>query len=203
MKKINSVLFMCILLVIGSQTFAQRFGVQAGVNFAKLTSKDDDENYTDEIDQMVGFNAGVNFEMPFSDLLSMEAALIAETKGYKMGDTKATALFIDLPVLVKAGHSFGPIKAFGAAGPYVGMGVAGKYKSDYRTEDIVWGSGDDADLKRLDFGTKFGVGAEFSGFNLGIYYAMGLVNISAHNIGGYRENTRTLSISVGYKFGGK
>lgn len=202
MKKINRILFVCILLVIGSQTFAQRFGVQAGVNFAKMSSRDDDENYTDELDHLVGFNAGVNFEMPFGDLLSVEAALIAETKGYKTNNVKARALYIDLPVLAKVGTSFGQIKVFGAAGPFVGMGVTGKFKSDIETEDIEWGSAVDKDYKRMDFGVKFGAGAEFSGINLGIYYALGLQNISTSD-NGYKESTRTISISVGYKFGGK
>lgn len=208
MKKVNSILVVCLLLVIGSQTFAQRIGVQAGVNFAQMSMKDDNTDYNDIIDALVGFNAGVNLEIPFGDLLSVEAALIAETKGYKVeggffGDFKANALFVDLPVLVKVGPSFGPIKVFGAAGPYVGMGVAGKYKSSGNSEDIEWGNNDGDDSKRMDFGAKFGIGAEFSGLNLGIYYALGLANMAPDDAVNTKTYSRTLSISLGYKFGGK
>lgn len=208
MKKISSVLIVCFLFALSVQTFGQRIGFQAGVNIAKMSMKDDEDNYTDLVDPIMGFNAGVNFEIPFGDLLSVEAALIAETKGYNIkefyfGELKANALFVDLPILVKVGPSFGPIKVFGAAGPYIGMGIAGKYKAGGESEDITWGSGDDADSKRMDFGAKFGAGAEFSGFNLGIYYSLGLANMAVDTEGGYKESTRTLSISLGYKFGGK
>lgn len=209
MKKFSSVLFVCLLLAISAQTFAQRIGFQAGVNFAKMSVKDDDGDYNDVIDALMGFNAGVNLEIPFGDLFSVEAALIAETKGYKIDggllfdDFKANALFIDLPILVKVGPSFGPIKVFGAAGPFIGMGVAGKFKSGGDSEDIEWGDGADADSKRMDFGAKFGIGAEFSGLNLGVYYALGLANMAPDDDDNTKNFSRTLSISVGYKFGGK
>jgi hypothetical protein len=211
MKNLSRVLFFSLLALITTQTFAQKFGIQAGLNLATMLSKDDEFTYSEEMDYKMipGFNAGVTFEMGLGDLIAVEVGLIADSKGFKIeeGDAsmKVSALYADIPILVKVGPSFGPIKVFGAAGPYVGIGLTGKYKLEYEgeseTEDIEWGSGEDADVKRLDFGAKFGVGAEVSGLTFGVYYALGLANIAADTEGGYMDKNRVLSISVGYKFG--
>jgi hypothetical protein len=158
-----------------------------------------------------GFNAGVTFEIGFGSLFAVEAGLIAETKGFKFSESgnklQTNALYVDVPVLVKVGPSFGPIKVFAAAGPYIGMGVTGKYKitisGDSETTDLKWGSDDDSDLKRMDFGAKFGVGAELSGLTFGVYYALSIANLSPTTDNGDVLRNKVLSVSVGYRFGGK
>lgn len=212
MKKINSVLLVCLLLAFGAQSYAQKFGVQAGLNLSTILDKDDDDTYSDDYKMLPGFNAGVTFEMGFGDLIAVEAALLAETKGYKeeydfMGYSvteKISVLYLDIPVLVKVGPSFGPAKVFGAVGPYVGVALAGKYKGegggDSESEDLNIGSGDDDDIKRLDFGAKFGIGAEISKFCFGAYYSLGLANISPYTDYGTTVKNRAISISVGFKF---
>jgi len=211
MKNLSRVLFIALLVLVSSQTFAQRFGVQAGVNLSNMLMKDDDFNYSDEMDlgSLLGFNAGVNFEMGFGSLISVEAAAIANSKGFKLeedGDfIKLNMLFIDVPVLLKVGPSFGPAKVFAAAGPYVGFGLTGKgiveIDGERETEDISWGNDIEDDTKRLDYGAKFGVGAEISGFTIGAYYNLGLANTATDTENNYKENHRFISISVGYKFG--
>jgi hypothetical protein len=114
-------------------------------------------------------------------------------------------LYADIPVLLKGGPTLGVVKIFGAAGPYIGIGLTGKAVTDIAgqkdSESIEWGDGDQADFKRLDYGAKFGVGAEFSGFTFGAYYALGLANLAVATDGGYKESHRVISFSVGYKFG--
>jgi hypothetical protein len=161
----------------------------------------------------LGFNGGVTLEVGFGDLLSVEAGLLVDTKGFKWDfdflgttvTTKANAMYLDVPVLVKVGPSFGPVKVFAAAGPYVGFGLAGKIKSEAEgeseTEDIEWGDSEDAFAKRLDYGAKFGAGVEVMGFTLGGYYSLGLANISPITDLNAKMNHRVISISVGYKFG--
>ena len=214
MKNLSKVLLFSLLALISTQTFAQKFGVQAGVNMANQLWKDDDGTYSDDNKMLLGFNAGVTVEIGLGDLLAVEAGLIAETKGFKeeydilgvTGSAKGSLLYLDVPVLIKVGPSFGPVKVFAAAGPYVGFGLMGKakYEEDGETfnEDIEWGSDEEADdYKRLDFGAKFGVGAEVSGFTLGVYYALGLANISPYTDNGAKINNKVLSVSLGYKFG--
>ncbi len=213
MKNLSKVLFFSLLTVISMQTFAQKVGIQGGINLANMVSKDDDDTYSDEFKMNLGFNAGATVEIGLGGLLSLEAGVMADTKGFKleedyMGETysvKANALYIDVPVLVKVGPTLGPVKVFAAAGPYVGFGVAGKYTMEIagekESEDIKWGSGDDDDAKPLDYGAKFGIGAEAMGFTFGAYYSLGLANIAVDTENGYKESNRVISLSIGYKFG--
>ena len=214
MKKLSKLLAICLLVLISSQTFAQKIGIQGGINLANMLVKDDQTTYSDDFKMNIGFNGGVTFEMGFGDLISLEAGLIANTRGFKwdvdiMGSTmktKVNLLYIDVPVLLKVGPALGPVKVFGAAGPYIGYGIAGKYKieagGESSSEDVKWGSNaDESDFKPLDFGAKFGVGAEAMGFTFGAYYCLGLANISPSTEGGGKITNKLISLSVGYKFG--
>ena len=70
------------------------------------------------------------------------------------------------------------------------------------SEDVSWGSdAEEDDLKPFDYGAKFGVGAELKGLSLGVYYALGLANISPYTDYGTKISNKVLSISLGYKFG--
>jgi len=213
MRNIVKVLFICLLALISVQTFAQKIGIQGGINLANMLIKDDEGTYSDEFAMNLGYNGGVTVEFGFGDLISLEAGLMADTKGFKWETdmfgtpltTKANLLYVDLPVLLKAGLSLGPVRVFGAAGPYIGYGITGKIKAEAGGEseslDVEWGDADESDFKRMDYGAKFGVGAEAMGFTFGAYYALGLANISPTTDGGSKVNNRVISISVGYKFG--
>jgi len=209
MRNLSKVLFVSLLVFISMQSFAQKFGVQGGINLANMVSKDDEDTYSDEFDMNLGFNAGVTFELGFGDLMSLEMGAMMDTKGFKISEGDATVkvnlLYADVPVLLKVGTGLGPVRVFGAVGPYLGVGITGKYTvefdGDKESEDIEWGDGDEADLKRLDYGAKFGIGAEASGFTFGVYYSLGLANLAVDTEGGYKEQNRGLSFSVGYKLG--
>ena len=141
--------------------------------------KDDDDTYSDDFKMKPGFHVGVTAEFPFSDMVSFETGLLLSTKGYKiseeesiMGETikiegKANLLYIDIPLTAKATFDVGGAKLYGTFGPYLGFGLSGKSKtevsgggeSETEEEDVKWGSGDDDDLKRLDFGLTIGAGA--------------------------------------------
>jgi hypothetical protein len=53
----------------------------------------------------------------------------------------------------------------------------------------------------LDYGAKFGVGAEVMGITIGAYYSLGLANISPVTEGGAKINHKGISVSLGYKLG--
>jgi hypothetical protein len=213
MKNLSKVLLFSLLTIISAQTFAQKFGIQGGLNLANMVWKDDEGTYSDDFSMNLGFNAGVTVEFGFGELLSLEAGILAETKGFKWDDVfgmgvnmQTNLTYIDVPVLLKVGPTLGPVKVFGAAGPYIGYGIAGKFKyegdGDSETEDVEWGSDEEeSDFKPLDYGLKFGIGAEASGFTFGAYYALGLANISPYTDEGTKISNNVISISVGYKFG--
>ena len=213
MKKLVKLFVFSILALISVQTFAQKIGVQGGINLATMLAKDDESTYSDEFDMNLGFNAGITFEIGFNDLLSLEAGVMADSKGFDWDTdflgipvkTEFNLLYLDVPVLIKVGPSFGPVKVFGAAGPYVGFGISGKIKAEAQgtstTEDVNWGDSEDSDLKSLDYGAKFGAGVEVKGFTLGAYYSLGLANVEPVSEGGSKSQHRVLSFSVGYKIG--
>jgi hypothetical protein len=214
MKNLSRVLFIAMLVLVSTSTFAQRFGVQAGLNLSNQVWKDDEDTYSDDFKMLLGFNAGVTVEMGFTDLIGVEAGLIANTKGFKIEEeiletdvtSKFSLMYLDVPVLVKVSPLVGPAKIFIAAGPYVGFGLTGKVKAEgggeEESEDISWGSDEEEDdLKRLDFGAKFGVGAEVMNFTLAAYYSLGLANISPYTEDGAKISNNLISVSVGYKFG--
>ena len=88
------------------------------------------------------------------------------------------------------------------------MGLTGKYKSkisyegesETDTESVEWGSDDDSDLKRLDFGVVIGAGVQIESILVGLNYGLGLANVGTTSDDGYKENHRVLSLTVGYKF---
>ena len=210
MKKIGKVLFFSFLTLISVQTFAQKIGIQGGINLANMLVEDDEATYSEDFTMNLGYNAGVTFELGLGKLLSLEVGAMADTKGFKWeldgGTMKANVLYADVPVLLKVGPQLGPLKVFGAAGPYIGYGITGKLiaipdEGSKETEDIEFGDTQDDYLKRLDYGAKFGVGAEVMGITIGAYYSLGLANISPVTEGGAKINHKVISVSLGYKLG--
>ena len=207
MKKLITGFILIFLTLTGVQTYAQKFGIQGGINLSKLLIKDNDATYSDQFKSNLGFNAGVTLGIGLSKLIDIEAGAIVESRGYKVEEQgyvgKMNLLYADIPVLLKVGPALGPVKIFGAAGPYVGIGLVGKTTSEYdgekTSEDVTWGSNDE-NLKRIDYGAKFGIGAELMKFTFGAYYSLGLANLTNIKENGSKVQNRGISVCVGLKF---
>ncbi len=210
------------LQVSANESFAQTFGVKAGLNLADMLMKDDDETYSEDFKMNPGFHLGLTAEFPLTDMVSFEPGLLLSTKGFKMsgeetfmGETfkyegKMNLFYLDIPLTAKAYFDIEGTRIYGVFGPYLGMGLSGKSKSEVtyngeketEEEDIKWGSDEDDDLKRLDFGLSVGAGFEIKSIQIGLSYNLGLANISTYTDEGFKINNRVLGISIGYKFGG-
>lgn len=210
--KIFAIAFLCLFSV---QSFAQTFGVKAGLNMANQSAKDDNDSYDSDNKMLLGFNAGVTAEFSVNDAFSVETGLILDSKGFKVeytdmnGDKqtgKASLMYLDIPINAKYAFDLSGTKLYLAAGPYIGFGLTGKFKGDSDV-DVKWGSStgdansDGDDYKRLDFGLNFGAGVEFGAIGVGVQYGLGLSNISPYSDGGYKEKNKLFSISLAYKFG--
>ena len=216
--KITIVVLVTMLL---TDVYAQKVGVKAGLNFANMLMKDDEETYSDEFDMKPGFHIGATVEFPLSDMISFEPGLMVSTKGFKMSDegsemgisyeyeTKANLVYLDIPLNLKAGLHVGGAKVYGLVGPYGGIGMTGKFKNEVTVggeteedeDDIEWGSDEEkSDIKRLDFGLTVGAGVEISSFEVGVSYGLGLMNISPYTEDGTKMANRVFAVSVGYKF---
>lgn len=222
MKNLLKLLIMIIVFTMAAESFAQTFGVKAGLNLSNILAKDDDETYSEDFKMNPGFHLGITAEFPFTDMISFEPGLLLSSKGTRiseeetyMGETykyeqKVNLFYLDIPLTAKASFDIENARVYGVFGPYLGMGLSGKSKSEEtfmgetetEEEDINWGSDKEDDLKRLDFGLSVGVGVEINSIQIGLSYSLGLANISANTDGGSTTNNRVLGISIGYKFDG-
>lgn len=222
MKNLLKLLIVVIGFTMTTESYAQTFGVKAGLNLSNMLVEDDDDTYSDDFKVNPGFHVGATAEFPITELFSFETGLLLSTKGFKvseeetfMGETvkyesKLNLIYLDIPLTAKASFDLGGARIYGVFGPYIGMGLSGKSKFEITAmgetetdeEDIKWGSDED-DFKRLDLGLTMGAGVEISSIQIGLSYGLGLANISTSTDGGSKISNRVLGISVGYKFGRK
>lgn len=219
MKTLMKLIIVAIMLTITPQIFSQSIAVKAGLNLANMRERDDNNTYSNNFTMNPGFHVGANVEFTIYKILSLETGLFFLTKGYKsdysleiLDNTyhlkhKTNLYYIDLPITLKLTFVIGKVKIYGAFGEYLGLGLFGKSKTespvlDDTNENITWGTGDNDDLRRFDFGMTFNAGVEFYSILIGAYYDHGFANISAHSVSGYNIKNRVIGISVGYRFGG-
>jgi hypothetical protein len=215
MKSLGKFLIVVLMLGWSVHSFAQvTFGVRAGFNMSTMLSKDNDYNYSDEMNFKMkpGFNVGPTLDCPISGMFSFETALLLSTMGVKSeydyggGNTKETLslLYLQLPLTARATFDVGSTKLFGALGPYLGYGLSGKWTSDaYDDEDVKWGTGTEDHFKRFDAGLHIGAGVMVKIIEISLTYDLGLANIASDTENGTKDMNRLLALNLGYKFGKK
>jgi len=215
----NHFLFAVLLLLLlpVRRTDAQTFGVRGGMNFPSMLFKDDEETYTDNNRLRPAFHMGGVIDYALGDAFSLEGDLLVSLKGLrtvvKDGDYKSSSwtnlYYINIPLLAKYSFDAGSVKLYGAAGPYFGMGITGKYRykdeydgeSDSDTEKIEWGNDPDNDnLKRFDAGLHLGAGIILGQIQAGLFYELGLANISSDQSDGLRAKNRVFGVTAAYFF---
>ncbi len=217
MKNITKFLLILLVSSLSFQSYAQTFGIRGGLSMANMLDKDEDGTYSGDYQMNPGFHAGVTIDYPFSEMVSFETGLFLNTKGFKITEeedgfdvtAKSKLYYADIPLTLKVlGEVSEGVKVFVSAGPYIGIGISGKVTADASVEgydvsvdeDIDWGSGEDDDLKRLDYGITAGAGIEFNRVLVGLFYDYGLANVSAYTGDGTVASHRVLKFSLGLKF---
>jgi hypothetical protein len=223
MKNLSKVLFVFILLSMWTQAYAQNIIIRGGLNLSNMLMKDDDDTYSDDFKLKPGFHAGVTTEIPMNENLFFETGLLLSSKGYKFNESEtysgetytykgtASLLYLDIPLTAKAYFGTENLKMYGALGPYIGVGISGKSKTESdmmgetetEEEDVKWGSGEDDDLKRLDYGIIAGAGIELNAIQVGAFYSFGLANISSNTEGGTKVSNKVIGITVGLRLNSK
>lgn len=202
MKNLMKLFVAVIAMTIATGSLAQEYGIKVGLNLANQLAKDDNETYSDDFAMKPGFHLGVTAEFPVTEMIYFETGLIFSQKGYKydgdFGDFTVNLNYLEIPLMGKALFDLGDLMVYGQLGPYIGLGLTGKYKND-DDEDIDWGSDDDDDYKRLDFGLNIGAGIQINNITIGASYGLGLMNISPIDRGGFQINNRVIGVSLGYK----
>ncbi len=180
------------------QSYAQ-VGIKAGVNLATTSQNESDGDYSDYTkNSVVGFQGGLTFDMPITDMFSIQPELLFVQKGgkatYKLDDNNKIENryyynYIDIPVLAKLkfyDEDSGPGFYF-MAGPYVGLAMGGKVAttttlagvSTDRENDFVFDNSSEGErAKRLDYGLSIGGGVKISRLVLDLRYVVGLNNVA-------------------------
>ncbi len=208
-----------LAIAIASCSFAQiKLGVQAGVNSSSANIKglSDVKSITApkvglitefSIIQGLLFRPAVNFQQfgnaqDFKTILPGATVTTATT-------TKINALEIPLELTVPL--KLGKGKLLLSAAPTATIALSGNTTGTTTTtptsgtastanvnNSIAFGNGT-AELKQIDWGTRFGLGYAFNnGIQLNATYNVGLTNLS--NVSGASQKTHNLGITLAYFF---
>jgi len=184
-----------------------------------MTVKDNDYNYTDELNYKYkpGLYAGFLHEFKYINPVSIETGIAFSMKGYKVKDDKqvngktatlkvsVNLYYIELPLNLKISNNVEGVKFFFIAGPYIGAAFMGDVKAeltyDGKTEkedkDITIGMDNDKDMKVFDFGFNFGFGLDFKDVQLSLNYSLGLSNVTYVSKNGYSTSNRLFTFTAG------
>lgn len=184
------------------------FGVRAGLVGAGASIKGGNESLS--LDSRMGFNAGVNVDIPLMQSLHVQTGLFFQQKGAKWEEEgyteKYNPTYLQLPVLASYRYAFSDACELQVnVGPYFALGLGGKAKmeeGDELVEDDFFGGENDEEsmrMKKFDMGLQFGAGVTVAKhYYLGFSYDLGLTNIAR----GKKETwkNRAWMINLGYNF---
>ncbi|WP_332023049.1 porin family protein [Kaistella sp.] len=199
-------LFLGAAIAMSSLTFAQQFGIKAGMNVSSLSK----EEGLDDQKSKIGFNAGVFMNAPLAENFSIQPELLYNNLGAKstwtnpINDDKMSASthldYISLPVMFQynATPSF-----YLEAGPEFGLLVSAKNKiKNETTGDSETGDNYKDNLNNFNFGLGLGAGYYFTP-NIGLTarYVAGFTDIykSEDNSGDAVKNN-VFQVGLAYKF---
>lgn len=179
------------------------------------------------------FQAGLLFGYKFKKGFGIETGFRISQKGYKQkiedswtdpgqwggtnkSNIKVLLNYIDFPLHALYRIRLQSVNILFLAGPYVGIGISGKYKQEY-TLLFIYGNGNDPPLssvtdldfgddygivKTLDFGLEIGTGLEFGNTEIRLIYGFGLTNLALIDPDEFQPaKNRVIGLSIGYRFG--
>jgi hypothetical protein len=190
MKK--RLMLICLGCICITTANAQVLGLKGGLSFAR------GRYVLYEVEtstgSLFGVNTGIVGEVPLSDALALGSGISLIKKGTKSDVYKIPVRYLEFPVNLIYRIDFVTWKLFVQAGPYVGVGISAKKKSNV-TDKIKFGP-EAFQFKRMDTGINFGGGFEINNLQIGANYGYGFINISH----AYREviRNRVFTISAVY-----
>lgn len=219
-----------LLSLVIVQASAQKSSaiLRAGVNLANVSVKDNGD--IDDAKSLTSFQVGIIGDLNVASFLSIQPGIIFTGKGTKsqsgnQGDAnfyRATSnpYYLEIPVNLVFKTPTGPTKFFAGAGPYLGIGIAGKNKvngsflgASFSSEQKIDWSNDDPTttdyeegagfgiMKRFDYGLNGTVGIETSSLVLSANYGLGLAKLQSGSGSGDDNNNkhRVLSFTLGFR----
>lgn len=178
MKKNVGLVIVALLALLAIPANAQlKFGVKGGVNISSVHFSSDVLN----ADNVTGFQVGPMIETSLPLVgVGLDAAVMYSQRGMKTKSGVSTTTmrtdYIDVPVNLKWKFGLPIVKAYLAAGPYIGFRVGGD-----KIWDIPGATVGQLEAKNFSAGLNFGAGVELvSHLQVGFNYGLGLTdNFSA------------------------
>ena len=213
MKKLLLVV-LALALFVGANAQV-KLGAKAGLNLANFSGDIEDNS------MKIGVQVGAIADFAFGDAISLQTGLMFTQKGYKedfeiLGETftsKVNLNYLEIPINAVYGLGIGNNTLQFFAGPYVGIGLTGKMKSDIDgaddmdiqfVSDYTDVDEDKSGLKRLDIGFNFGAGYKINNIQIQANYGLGLSNLIPDYDGETPDDKITngvIQFSVAYFFG--
>jgi hypothetical protein len=229
-----------LMLICGSATLiasAQKkedpkssFILKGGLNIANVSVTSNGR--VEDANNLSSFHVGFVGDLYLAPILSFQPGLLLTGKGTKAESGqpsdanyfKATSnpIYLEIPAnFVFKIPIASNAKIYAGAGPYLGIGVAGKNKSEGKVggiafenkTNIKWSNDDPTTLneeegagfgvlRRFDYGLNGLAGVEFDKLVLGVGYGYGLAKLQSGSSSSSDDNNknRVWSFSVGYRF---
>jgi len=216
------------LFMVSAQAQKMSHTLRVGLNLANVTTTNDGR--FDESNTLASFQFGVLADIKLVSVVYLQPGVLFTGKGSKVenGDPNSTTwykatfnpYYIELPLSLVL-KSPGKTSFFAGAGPYLGIGIAGKNKvegkflgTSFKSDDAIQFSDDDPTtlnyeegagagiMKRIDYGINALAGIECHRVVFAVNYGHGLAKIqSGSNSSADDKNKhRVFSITIGLKF---
>ena len=194
-----------LFLVVGVNAQA-RWGLKIGGNVSEMATTLGN-NYLNVSKSRFGFHTGVVIEyaMAHSFGIQPELSYVFNGASYEGSDILGKSVEkghitmhqLQLPVNLKYWLGTENVKIFITAGPYIGFGLLAESKIDgiICTTNLY---GDNAILKRFDFGIVAGLGFEVNKFVINAGYQFGIANLS--NVSNVKQHMGSLIFGIGCFF---
>lgn len=216
MKKLSTFI-VCLMIVQMAAAQDVRVGVRAGGNLANQQIENealDLFNAAFESKNHLGWQAGLLVEVPLSRIVTLQPALLLNSKGFDYEDAnffgnleiESRPLYLNIPLPVLAYGAVQNWQVFAGVGPYIGFGIGGEIESSgdivqigFANEgDIAWGEGEEDSYRVFDWGAVFTAGVEYRKFQLALAYELGLANIHPQDSEDNRIFNRAFSLTTSY-----
>lgn len=201
MKQIKKLSLLLAFSIMATISFAQlTIGLKAGFNLATIST--DDSEFDPKY--LPTFQAGAVIDFGLTDNLGVQTGVSFMGKGYKVNEELLGSDFIiesNVYYLQIPAHlMFKTSNFFVGAGPFIGMGIAGKYRAEYAgvedSEDLEFGNTEDDDISPVDFGVGVQLGVMLGQIRIGAGYDLGLANTIPKDIRSDDEYIRNNVINV-------
>jgi len=232
MKNLKRITLLVFILISVDTLKAQKFGIIGGLDLTKMSISENrissspngispSPNGESKYKHTLGHHIGITLDIPFSDRISLQPALLYSTKGVKYEESysysssyydymtgnyietttnsestlKIKASYLELPVNLKLSFPIGAIKVFGAFGPYLAWGFSGSIKGESSYNYF-----EETEKTSIEYGIAWGTSSYdmLRRLDYGIGYGLG-IELNSFQIGAsYNQGLANISANNDY-----